>query len=208
MSIRSFLNRELFCRCGLGILALLGCIGFGRGAEATTIYTYSFIQTDYTFGSAAGNLVVAGSFTGTADSFGHITQDTLTDFHVTFDSFVLGTGGVFYSPYSGLPDYFSFLVGDGGGTLSFKSPLPAPFSDICVGGAVAVLCNGGAARGVARFPTFAFSTTDTGPVMTLLSAVSSPPVATTPIPGSLLLLGTALGGLGAVRTWRRKPAAA
>lgn len=216
MSIRSFLNRELFCRCALGALALLGSVGFGRGAGASTIYTYSFVQTDY-FYNLAGFVppsIVTGGFTGTADALDHIHLDTLSDFHVDFDGHHPGPG-LFYEAYSGLPNYFSFQVGDNGGTLAFQTPL-AGLVELCVGEAVFTKCEGGIARGVLHVMSnspYVFAATGNGPVVTLVSAVSSPPVvtppvATTPIPGALLLFGTALGGLGAVRTWRRKPAAA
>jgi hypothetical protein len=206
MSIRSFLLREL----AVGALALLGCVVIGRGAEASTIYTYSFVQTDY-FYNVAGFFppsIVTGGFTGTADALDHIHLDTLSDFHVDFDGHP--GPGLFYEAYSGLPDYFSFQIGDNGGTLAFQSPLRGVL-ELCVGEAVITKCGSHLARGVlhvASASPYDFAASGNGPVVTLVSAVSSSPVATTPIPGALLLFGTALGGLGAAGAWRRKPAAA
>jgi hypothetical protein len=182
------------------------------GAEAATIYTYSFEQTGYTIDwghSAVLPATLKGSFTGTPDAF-HINLGTLSAFQVQFDT----AGGS--ASYSGLPDYFSFEIGDtSGGTLAFQTPVPLfpgfP-SEACVGVAVSALCNGGTARGYVRVGPDAtallFSRSDIAPVVTLVSAVSPTPEATTPVPGAILLFSTALAGLGAACARRRKPAAA
>lgn len=188
----------------MGALALLGSGVFGRGADAATIYTYSFVQ-DYTYGFDSENRYPAtliGGFTGTADASGHINLGTLSDFHLNIDT------SIYPGSYSGLPDYFSFLVGDASGsTLGFQSPVmvaspPSYPLQICVGLPVAALCNGGTVRGVYSFVGIgSYGTSNIAPVVTL---VSSSTVATTPIPGALLLFITALGGVGAAGAWRRQ----
>jgi hypothetical protein len=215
MSIRGFRVPTAFHRCAMGVLVLLAVVALGRCAAATTIYTYNFIQTDYVYSLGAGSsfvTTVRGGFTGTADASGHINIGTLSDFRVEYDISPFGSGpGVFYGYYSGVPDYFSFLIGDtSGSTLAFQAPLtlnafsPYP-SQICVGAAVAFLCNGGTPRGIVTVSFdetgSIFARSDIAPVVSL---VSSSTVAATPIPGALLLFATALGGAGAVGALRRR----
>ncbi|WP_395015602.1 hypothetical protein [Dongia sp.] len=198
----------------LGALALIWALGAG-GAEASTIYTYSFSE-DYNYSLGAGYIYPAkltGGFTGTSDATGHISLSTLTDFHLTFDFPPGGVPGLAFGTYAGAPDYFSFLIGDASGsTLAFQSPLDLyllPSDETaCVGAAVAFLCSGGASRGVVATSFGIFARSEIAPSVSLVT--TSAPVAATPIPGGLLLLGTALaglgglGGLGAVR--RKMPA--
>ncbi|WP_459856195.1 hypothetical protein [Dongia sp. agr-C8] len=187
------------------------------GAEASTIYTYSFSE-DFNYSLGAGYLYptkLTGGFTGAADATGHISLTTLTDFHLTFDYAPGGLPGLAFGSYAGLPDYFSFLVGDtSGSTLAFQSPLPIGLfstatSTVCVGAAVAPLCNGGTPRGVVAIsfggaPAGIFARSEVAPVLTL---ASSSTIATTPIPGAMLLFMTAVGGLGAASLrWRRRAA--
>jgi hypothetical protein len=200
MSIRGFVRKAL----SRAALMLMAGIGFGGAAAASTIYTYSFTQA-YTYGFSSENrypATLTGGFTGTADASGHINLGTLSDFHLNIDT------SIYTGSYSGLPDYFSFLVGDASGSsLGFQSPVivaaPPSFAlQICVGLPVAALCNGGTARGVYSFVGVgSYATSDIAPVVTL---VSSSTVATTPIPGALLLFITALAGLGAAGAWWRK----
>jgi hypothetical protein len=195
-----------------GVQELLAALvlfwAMGAGAEASTVYTYSFTQ-DFTYSINGGQAVpttLTGSFTGTADAIDHISLDTLSDFHLNFDTEHEYGSGIVAGTYSGLPDYFSFLIGDASGSsLAFQSPLHQPFfpvgtSTACVGLVVAALCDGGTARGVVIAALggtpVVFASSAVAPVVTLVSAVSSPPVATTPLPGALLLFSTALGGLG------------
>jgi len=181
----------------LAALVLFGAMVACHGAAAATMYTYSFEQTGYTVDWNGKDILPAtlkGSFTGSVDAF-HITLGTLSAFHVQFDT--VSPSGTHSASYSGLPDYFSFQIGDSGGTLAFQSPLPlftGASSEACIGAAVSILCNGGIARGYVRVAlgsTLLFSSrTDIGPTVNLVS------VATTPIPGALFLLTTALSGLG------------
>jgi len=206
MSIRNFVRGALCVGAGL----LLAAVALDRAAIASTLYTYSFTQ-DVNYRLDSGFIYPAtfsGGFSGTATADGHISLDTLTDFHLHFDDNPYGSPGVFYGVYSGLPDYFSFLIRDTtGGAFAFQSPLDHPVltsitSTACVGAAVAALCNGGTARCVVTWAALGiFARGDVAPVVTL---VSTSTVATTPIPGALLLMMTALSGLGAVGAMRRK----
>jgi hypothetical protein len=189
---------EMPIRKLLSVLALAGAAFCGHGAEASTIYTYTFTQ-NYT--SVFGAATVTGGFTGTAADLDHINLGTLSDFHLKYSS------GALVGAYAGLPYYFSFQIGDTiGTTLAFQSPIYP--GEICVGAAVATLCNGGTSFGIFTAGGVAVARSTFEPAVTLVSAISQPPVATTPIPGALLLFATALGGFGAIRIWRRKPAVA
>jgi hypothetical protein len=213
MSICGFGIRRLLCRWALSALVLVAGIAIGRGAEAATIYTYSFVQPGYIYelGNTTYTATLTGGFTGTVgtQSAFHIDRSSLSDFHLAIDLSTPDTD--FQGFYSGLPNYFSFEIGDAvGGTLAFESPLLSlgrP-DQVCVGAAVSILCNGGAALGVVGYvvvPGFiepVIAATSFGPTVTLISTVTTPPVATTPIPGALLLFATALGGLGTAGAWR------
>ena len=182
----------------LSALALAGAAFCGHGAEASTIYTYTFTQ-DYT--SVFGAATVTGGFTGTAADLDHINLSTLSDFHLKYSS------GALVGAYAGLPDYFSFQIGDTvGTTLAFQSPMFP--GEVCVGAAVATLCNGGTSFGIFTAGGVAVARSTFEPTVTLVSAISQTPVAATPIPGAMVLFVTALGGLGAAGAWRRKSAAA
>lgn len=207
MSFRGLQSR-IFRRWTMVGLALMGSLAIGGAAEASTIYTYNFTQS-YGTGSP---IAISGSFSGTADSFDHISLGTLTDFHIEASS------AYFSASYSGLPDFISYKIGDTAGTtLAIFSPLPNasynPQPDICTGVATAVFCQTDGALGVIAIlnsGTHAgvLATSLVAPTVTLVSAVSVDPVATTPIPGALLLFATGLGGLGTLSAWRRKSAAA
>jgi len=192
------------------LLSALLLLGAGvSGAEAATVYTYSFTQDFvYSLGNGFVNpATLVGGFAGTTDATGHVSLNTLSDFHLTFDRGT--TPGIAFGAYAGPPEYFSFLVGDAsGGTLTLKSPLKLLLfttdATACVGAAVAFLCNGGS-RGVVLSAIGVFARSEVAPVLTLVSATT---VAVTPIPAALLLFGTAIGGLGAARAWRRKSVAA
>jgi len=190
----------------LGALAVLAGIAFSGAAEASTIYTYTFTQP---FGQVGDPINVSGSFSGTADSFDHISLGMLIDFHIEASS------STFNASYSGLPDFFSYKIGDTiGTTLSLLSLLPdatyIPLPHVCTGVATAIFCKTDSAFGaIAITITLSgtqgvLSASTVAPTVTLVSAVSSPPVATAPIPGALLLFVTALGGLGAAGAWWRR----
>lgn len=194
--------------------ALFWTTAGGGVAEASTIYTYGFEQTGYLVDATPvfGGILPAtlkGSFTGTSDTIDHISLGTLSAFHVQFGA-TNGAGSLV--SYSGVPDYFSFQVGDtNGSTLAFQAPLPlvtGAMGQACVGVAVAVLCGGGTGLGYVGVnvagAVLLFNESAVAPTITLLSAVNDTPVATTPIPSALLLFGTALGGIGAAGAMRRK----
>jgi hypothetical protein len=199
MSFRGFGNLGFLRRYAMPALALLGGVIGSHGAEAATIYTYTFTQ-DYGVGHT-----LTGGFTGTADSFGdHISLGTLTDFHIEV------AGPIATGSYSGLPNFFSFKIGDTfGTTLSIDSPMTL-ISDfvrvqVCTGILTMLSCGTDHSTGAIVLPGFGALTTSTvAPTVTLVSAVDTPPVATTPIPGALLLFSTALGGIGAAAALRRK----
>jgi hypothetical protein len=210
MSLRGFGRWSLLRRSGLVALALLGGIACRGAAEASTIYTYNFSQA---FGPTGNPINVSGNFSGTADVFDHISLGTLIDFHVE------ASGASFHASYSGLPDFFSYKIGDTiGTTLSILSLLPdptyTPLPHLCTGVATAIFCKTDAAIGaIAITITLSgdqgvLAASTVAPTVTLVSAISATPVATTPIPGALFLFMTALGGLGALGAWWRKPAAA
>jgi len=179
----------------------------GACANASTIYTYGFSQQTTVQIAGAGSLpgALSGSFTGTADAFGYINMATLTDFRLETSAFLYG------AKYAGPPDFFSFQVGDtSGSTLAFQSPAVIPGSildaQVCVGVAVAALCNGGTWRGVYKLvgATSNISTSDVAPLVWLISSTSTPPVATTPLPGAMLLFTTALIGAGVTGAMRHR----
>jgi len=212
--VREGLNMQPFRSLLAGLALFWTTAGGGGVAEASTIYTYGFEQTGYIVAAAPpfGGILPAtlkGSFTGTSDAIDHISLGTLSAFHVEFGA---TNGAGTSASYSGVPDYFSFQVGDtNGSTLAFQAPLPlvpGVMGQACVGVAVAALCGGGTALGyvsvsVAGVVVF-FNESTVVPTITLLSAINDTPVATTPIPGALLLFGTALGGIGAAGAMRRK----
>jgi hypothetical protein len=199
MSFRGFWSWGCLGRCTTAALALLGGVLCSHGAEATTIYTYAFTQ-DYGVGHT-----LTGGFTGTADSFGdHISLSTLTDFHIEVAG-PYANGG-----YSGLPNFFSFKIGDTlGTTLSIDSPMTlSPMFvrvEVCTGILTMLFCGTDRATGAIILAGFGALTTSTvAPTVTLVSAISSTPVATTPIPGAIFLFSTALGGIGAAAVIRRE----
>jgi len=195
----------------LGALALIWTMA--GSAEAATVYTYGFSQ-DFNYTLGAGYIYptkLVGGFTGTVDATGHISLATLTDFHLTFDfDSTFGTG-LAYGSYAGLPDYFSFVPGDtSGSTLAFQSPLDLLLftggETACVGATVGFLCNGGSSRGVVLALGGVFARSEIAPVVTLVSSSAPAAVATTPVPGALLLFATALSGLAAIGLRRRRRA--
>lgn len=206
----------------LGALALpmgLFCatsLVLGSAAEAATIYTFSFVQTGYGVGPfdfVGDNATVSGTFSGTLDAGGYLEAANLTDYHlsITFDhAHVLDTQDF------GPPDLFSYIPGDNG-SLNIKQRMADTFFDgsyVCIGFAVGLTCGGLSSwRGIetARIGDqyYAYLVTTSAPVVTLVSAVSdTPPVATTPIPATLPLFVSALGGLGVFGVRRRKRGAA
>jgi hypothetical protein len=186
---------EMLIRRLVSALVLAGAAFCGRGADASTIYTYTFTQNYDSFGFAA---TVTGGFTGTA-ALGYINLSTLSEFHLEYSS------TNYLWTYAGLPNDFSFGIGGPSGTsLTFRSPIFP--GEICVGWAVSFLCNGGTSLGIFTTGGVAVARSTVEPVVTLVSAINETPVATTPIPGAMVLFATALGGLCAAGAWRRKAA--
>ena len=75
-------------RSALAALVLAGSFLSGGGADAATIYNYSFVQTGYdnnpVYGLGPAPATVSGTFSGTLNAGGSIDPSTLTDFHLTF----------------------------------------------------------------------------------------------------------------------------
>ncbi|HVY99990.1 MAG TPA: hypothetical protein VHA35_10825 [Dongiaceae bacterium] len=197
----------LLARSALAALVLAGGAAFGGGgADAATVYNYSFVQTGYdinpvyAYQSSPGTLT--GTFSASLDPTGYLDPSTLTNVHFTF---TYGDTTVSYLS-DGMPTVFSYLVPHRAGyTGSFT--LVQNFLNgfqVCVGLAVG-LCGGGAALGSLSVGPGAipFELSYTGPVITLLSTTFDPPVSATPIPAALPLFVSGLAGLGLIARRRR-----
>jgi len=158
-------------------------------AGATTINSYTFVQDAYQGTQFTGTL--SGSFTGAVDVNGFMNLADLTDFHVKFDLFP-----VFTLFGNTLPTFFSFNIAPNHvSSLTFiDTVLPAT---ICVGAAADFFCSGNNATGAVQVAGALLQTTSF-PVITLVSSV-----ATTPIPSTVWLFLSALGGLGWT-AWHRR----
>lgn len=194
-----------FRRYVLAAAAFLCGLACAQAATAATVYTYTFEQTGYagyvTLPSSWQSIKVTGGFTGAADAIGTISLNSLTDFHIELSGFPQNLS--FYNlSQSGLPSFFAFHVGDAGtlGVLvqiaDFHLVYPPA---VCIGAPVGILCNGGNARGFIQFYGVGvpIAASNSAPVLTLVS------VTQTPIPASLLLFVTTLGGLG-VLAWSHR----
>lgn len=195
--------RGLCTLVGAFALTLMAAVS---NAQATTIYTYGFSQELTT--RQGDSAVIAGSFKGTTNALGYIDLTTLSEFHVDYSTIGMQAHS------SGLPDFFSFQVGDASGsTLAFLSPVFTTVTlfdyRVCVGVAVAALCNGGTARGVFQVvgASSNFAAGEIAPLVTLVSSTSPSPIASTPIPGAMLLFTTALAGGSAICALGRRASA-
>jgi hypothetical protein len=193
-------NYSRLVRRALGAMVVLVGLAQAPNAMASTIYTYSFIQTAFKYGPDPISGTVSGSFSGTLDSSGRIELATLTHFEIHGTDFVSPSFPelMFIGTHSA-PDFFTYLPGDTG-TFSFhlalNSSLPLP-AEYCMGSAIFLICGGsGSARGVGTLGGNPVLISEAPPKLTL--------VATTPIPASLLLLGTALSGIAGLALARRQ----
>ena len=192
--------------CAMMIIALT----LATAAQATTINTYSFTQDGYFSDTLPSGLtgVLTGSFSGTVPSNGIIGRADLTGFSYAFTIYNVDHT-VFDSLLGGAADLAAFSYNPTGGASTL---LISAQSDVgvCVGAAAAFgLCGGsGGYNGAFAFlnngqPIVpgsgqpAFLVTSAAPQIALTA------VATTPIPATLPLFGSALGSLGWFR-WRKR----
>jgi hypothetical protein len=210
----------LFRRRALGAAALLVSLTVFGTAQAVPIYTYTFTQDNYRYGGSPGGTyigTVTGSFSGALDSTGHISQKTLTAYHFEFGttSNPLLSGLNWSSTKS--PLLLSYIPGDTGSfALIDQGLVTTDFSyNLCIGIPAGFTCNGGNARGAVASivgPVFQpamivfLAATNSAPVLVGSVVDVGDPVylATTPIPASLLLFGTAFGGLASLALVRRR----
>jgi hypothetical protein len=204
-------------RCVLGALGLCGVLPvLGAAADAATIYNFSFVQTGYVQGpadSSDDHATVSGTFSGTLNGGGYLEAANLTDFHLQIN-YEGNSGGDLIN--FGAPYLFSYIPGDNGSLNIVQGMNGGVLGGFwtCIGFAVSLVCDGTAdLRGSEVLSNgqyfFSYLVTTTPPEVTLVSTVSdAPPVAPTPIPATLPLFMTALGGVGAYGAWRRKSAAA
>lgn len=202
MRIRSVVGGSLL---GAMLLALVGA----APARAVTVYTYTFEQQGFTGVGFAENGTLTGGFTGVADSNGDITLGSVTDFHFTLSGFTTNVGGVAPNGSASginLLKSFFFRVSDPG-LFGFESEMPysnfVNFPRLCLGAQAGFVCaapgNPHGAIGTVDVPFYTpVYYTASWPTLTLVSATT-----TTPLPASLVLFATALGGLVGCRVLRR-----
>ncbi len=187
-------------------------------AEASTITTYSFTQSGY-FSAARPDqditATVSGSFSfSDAPATGIVGKADLIDFSYDVTDFLAGQpvhlvqGGDLSNLVS-----FSFHPGQDGSFFLQAHADAQVATDVCIGAAASFgLCgrptgfNGAIAisqSGTASPPDFAFLVTRAGAEVRLTSPVTTPPVATTPIPPALPLFASSITALG-LFGWRRK----
>ena len=191
------------------ILACLATIGspiLAGSAEANTIYTYSFVQEGYQ-GTVGITAALTGTFSATKAIDGSIQQADLIDFSYNFRTFAQNYTVLFPVDLTGdLSDLtnFSYLPYSTGSTLFLTAQHPnfgGLDYGLCLNAAAAFgLCGGSGGSytgaftyGLGSTPPQILSTSD---VELALLSVTTTPVATTPIPPTLPLFASAIGGLG------------
>lgn len=195
--------RNLILAAGLSLLSCLP----NAAANAATIATFSFTQA----GWADGAYSLSGSFTGTVDSNGYITKDTLTGFQATLVGGLPNTYGL--EIFTGFPtSLFSFdtFTPIDSGSLAIYSPAGGVYA-LCVGAPAAFgLC--GAEFGPSVRGKLGGYSTLQAPVVTLVSITTDapPPGATpgVPEPATWAMMVLGFGALGQALRGRRKPASA
>jgi hypothetical protein len=201
----------------IGVM-MAGALVFAGQAAASTIYTYSFTQSGY-FSSARPDQDITATLSGSfsfsdVPASGIIGKADLIDFSYDLTDYFAGqpvhlvTGGDLANLVS-----FSFNPGHGGSLFLQAHADGNVATDACVGAAASFgLCgqptgfNGAFAisqSGTTSAPDFAFLVTRAGPQITLTSSVTTPPVATTPIPPTLPLFASSITALG-LFGWRKK----
>jgi hypothetical protein len=199
-------------------MMLGGALLFAGHAAASTVYTYSFTQSGYFFPAQPDQDVTAtlsGSFSfSDLPAAGIIGKADLIDFSYDLTDYFSGQpvalvrGGNLSNLVS-----FSFHP-DQVGSLFLQAHADGQVAtDACVGAAASFgLCgrptgfNGAFAisqSGTTSTPDVAFLVTSAGPQITLTSAVTTPPVATAPIPPTLPLFASAIMALGLLG-WRKQ----
>lgn len=194
-------------------LSFLSCAPNGA-ANAATVATFNFTQG----GWIDGTYSLTGSFTGSVDSGGYITKDTLTSFQASLEGTLPGT--YFPDPITSFDNFFfsfdTFMPIDSG-TLAIYSPEHG-FYDLCVGApAVFGYCGVdiGAGPNVRGRLGLFFSLQ--APVVTLvsISTTDAPPPNGTPggtngvpEPSTLAMMILGFGALGLTLRGRRKLASA
>jgi len=200
-------------------LAQIGCSAFGAfaailiaagSAEAVPIYTYNFEQSGYiAVNDPTGPQgKVTGSFSGSLDQSGYITINTLTEYHFSISGFASDAVPAIAWSNDTRPLIFSYLPGSSS-TLTVVEALQIGVNAAitCIGGVAGIVCDSGNALGSQAFSVpgaiiqAALSST---PASVTFVRVVDPDVATTPLPASLLLFGTAISGLGAAASIRRR----
>lgn len=189
---------------GSAVLGAALVLGFaaGNGAAATpiTLKTYTFEQPNYmVFGQNSGGKL-AGRFTGSFDSFGHIVLGTLTEFKLSLTGFKFPLSDLNLTTLARV-DYLDFNPGASGNlTLHafMQNPILGNIS-ACMGFIPDLLCQS-TARGALNLinSSLVFAFSESAPIVTEVT------VAPTPIPGALLLFGTAAGALPALAITRRR----
>jgi hypothetical protein len=144
---------------------------------------------------------VVGTFRGTLDGTGRIELGTLTYFEIHQTGFASPSfmENMFIGVHSA-PDFFTFnpstpaTFGFHVALNTIALPLTAEF---CMGPAIGLFCAGsGSARGVGTLDGVPALISTSAPTLTLISA--------TPLPGALLLFGTALSGIAGLSLVRRR----
>jgi hypothetical protein len=185
------------------VAMLAAFLSIAAPARAATINTYSFTQDGYSL-SGGVTADIEGTFSGYvgADGFMHLAG--LQTFHLQTNFHYLGTHPV--SNSVGMPSEFFFNTLGGNSTFTLVVAMDnfAPGEDkVCIGSLTAFRCGISPANGA--FANIPISTLS----FAQLTLVSSSAV-TTPIPAPILLLATALSGLGLLgaQARRQKRAAA
>jgi hypothetical protein len=188
-------------RCALAARVLAGGALLGGTAEAATIYNFSFVQTGYETNPASDlppfAATLSGMFSGTLNAVGSMDLTTLTDYHLTF-TYADSAGTTYIN--GGLPEAFSYHPGDNG-SLAIIQGL-SNGNEACVGIVVGFLCGGGNALGAVKYDfnyTAPIELSYEAPIVTLVS--------TTPLPATLPLFASALGGLALIARRRRRSGA-
>jgi len=170
--------------------ALLALSTPAMTASASTV-TYDFQQVGFV--DFPGFL--KGSFTGTVDTSGYISQGSLTAFHADF---FVSPGSIFETTLSfGLPDL----------TLFSFSPFSASTFDFAASSATAKLCSGAAAAFGLCGPGGNIFGEISSPLVTASSGrakifnlddttIQGATLSQVPIPAAIWLFGSALAGIG------------
>jgi hypothetical protein len=180
---------------------MIGLLGLGSPARASTIDTYSFSQGGYGGDATVSEYSAAltGTFSGSVGGGGLIGRADLTSLSYSFVIYL--EGSAVWTITGSLPDVTIFSFNPTGGPSTLGIAAQTSLAAICVGAPAAFgLCGGTGHLGVDdqignyRSPDF---WTSQLPQITLVSSV-----ATTPVPAPLPLFLSSIGALG-LFGWRR-----